>query len=567
MSDRQNKFLDISTIGFTFIVGFISIKLYRKLLRKKAKDSFKNLIVEMAEDEYSCWDIVTKLLEKCKQHNALGFDCEWVTKGSKRQPVSLLQLSTLDGYCGLFRLCKMKCIPEALKALLEDENIFKLGVVPADDAKYLANDYGVCVKSTLDIRHFVELCGYIPSGLATLSDSLLGVTLDKDWRIRCSDWSAEYLTQRQVMYAATDAHVAIKIFDKLINKLYYTGGPLYWLRIYKFDGFVRDMCWKYTDVSYKAKTKTKNKELGTGTKLKDPNDKLVLKKKQCSTSIAKPLYHNCYLEAPDGELLCTLEDKKAMWYVLKELADVIKESPLTVRLRFEPSGRSVGDVGRYYQAVKENKCVVCGESNFYTRKNVVPKEYRKHFPELMKEHSSHDVLLLCLVCHQRSNMYDQAVRQRLSRMCDAPLTASDYTQYTEDADCKKIRSAARALLYQSQKHVLPEDRRRELEEKLLAHYPQHSHITKELLEEAVQISVLVENPEYEAHGSKVVEYFMQHEGLLKLEELWREHFLSCMRPRYLPQLWSIKHNEERMRVRLAEGRLSEEDMKLIGMRP
>lgn len=67
-------------------------------------------------------------------------------------------------------------------------------------------------------------------------------------------------------------------------------------------------------------------------------------------------------------------------YVEKELADIVSEDPLTVRLRFEPAGRSVGDVGRYYQLTKENKCVVCGANDSYIRKNVVPREYRKLFP-------------------------------------------------------------------------------------------------------------------------------------------------------------------------------------------
>lgn len=93
-----------------------------------------------------------------------------------------------------------------------------------------------------------------------------------------------------------------------------------------------------------------------------------------------PLYTNCYLQANDGELLCTIDRKKAMWYVNKEIGEIISEDPLTVRLKFEPAGRAVGQTGKYYQMPKENKCVVCGETEKYTRKNVVPREYRKHFP-------------------------------------------------------------------------------------------------------------------------------------------------------------------------------------------
>lgn len=96
---------------------------------------------------------------------------------------------------------------------------------------------------------------------------------------------------------------------------------------------------------------------------------------------AKPLYDNCIMTAPDGEVLCTCDRKKAEWYVIKELADIVTDQPTyTIRLKFEPKGRAVGEVGKYYQTPKENKCVVCGEKDSYIRKNVVPRDYRRHFP-------------------------------------------------------------------------------------------------------------------------------------------------------------------------------------------
>jgi hypothetical protein len=40
----------------------------------------------------------------------------------------------------------------------------------------------------------------------------------------------------------------------------------------------------------------------------------------------------------------------------------------------------VDEVGQYYTQEKANHCVVCGSNGSYIRKNVVPREYRKHFP-------------------------------------------------------------------------------------------------------------------------------------------------------------------------------------------
>lgn len=42
----------------------------------------------------------------------------------------------------------------------------------------------------------------------------------------------------------------------------------------------------------------------------------------------------------------------------------------------------------------------------------------------MKEHASHDVVLLCAECHQLSNMRDHALRAHLAHLCDAPLAAN-----------------------------------------------------------------------------------------------------------------------------------------------
>lgn len=557
--------------GLTSAVALVCSGFIYLLLKKTRKEGnaadVLDLSIKIITSEEECEEVVSNLRSRCAEYHAIGFDCEWVTINGKRSPVALVQLSSFDGYCGLFRLCQIKSIPQCLKNLLQDEAIYKVGVAPADDAKYLALDYDIHLKGTLDVRHIAILCGLDAGGLAAMSKSLLGIILDKSWRIRCSNWEAEELTDRQIKYAAADACVAIKIFVKLIN-CYHKQRTPYWKWTIKANGQwdnLNSLCWQYTDICFQTKTVKKDKFHEYKQKDAKVNKNVVIGKKFQPVTRSKPLYHNCYLQAPDGEVLCTCDNKKAIWYVEKELADMISEDPLTVRLRFEPAGRSVGDVGRYYQLTKENKCVVCGADDSYIRKNVVPREYRKLFPEVMKEHSSHDVVLLCVACHQRSNILDQVVRERLARDCAAPQPSRDYSAYVEDAGCRKIRKAARALLYQSRKHNLPESRRKELENIILQHYLQYDEITEELLEEAANIQVGFENTDYEPHGHKVVEYYLENKGLLKLEEMWRQHFLNSMNPKYMPELWSINHNEEMLRIRLNEGRLSEQDSKLLGL--
>ena len=53
--------------------------------------------------------------------------------------------------------------------------------------------------------------------LDALAKRILGVAMDKSWRIRCSNWEAEQLNTRQIEYAMNDALVASHIFLRLIK--------------------------------------------------------------------------------------------------------------------------------------------------------------------------------------------------------------------------------------------------------------------------------------------------------------------------------------------------------------
>ena len=46
-------------------------------------------------------------------------------------------------------------------------------------------------------------------------------------------------------------------------------------------------------------------------------------------------------------------------------------------------------------------------------------------PEVMRDHQSHDVLLMCVNCHQDSNHHDFGLRKELEVECDAPIGTAD----------------------------------------------------------------------------------------------------------------------------------------------
>nr|XP_029505179.1 exonuclease 3'-5' domain-containing protein 2-like [Oncorhynchus nerka] len=258
-----------------------------------------------------------------------------------------------------------------------------------------------------------------------------------------------------------------------------------------------------------------------------------------------PLYDNCFLHAPDGQPLCTCDKKKAKWYLDKGIGVLQSEDPFIVRLLFEPSGRPDSQQD-YYLTAKENLCVVCGKNDSYIRKNIVPHEYRRHFPTEMKDHNSHDILLLCTSCHAASNVHDGFLKQQLADEHAAPQGCEEGVRLLEDSDRRRVRSAARALLTAGE--GLPGPRRDELQEVIRSFFNDlDGELTTDTLQSAAGLETRIFNESYVPHGLKVVQAHAKQglKGLMGLERHWRQHFLSTMTPRYLPPLWSVNHNHSK----------------------
>ncbi|EAT35135.1 AAEL012690-PA [Aedes aegypti] len=561
-TDREKT---IATTAIVAAVGAGALFLFsnRRKLVRRFTDPLYNQSVRIVTNPEDCQKVIGLLRDHCREFRVLGFDCEWVNEQGKRHPVALLQLATHRGLCALIRLCEMKRIPPELGELLNDPAIVKVGVGPLEDAKLLRHDYNLKVESTLDLRHLADRCGVPgPYGMAKLAEKTLGVKLDKHWRIRASNWENAQLTERQIQYAASDAHVAVELFRTFAKKAVprsLFSSQKSWLTktINELECFFDQ---RFHDRFTSSSDPNRGKK-----KLLSVSKRATIETKRAMATRAKPLYDNCLMQAPDGELLCTCDRKKAEWYVIKELAEIVTDQPTyTIRLKFEPKGRAVGDVGKYYQMAKENKCVVCGAKDSYIRKNVVPRDYRRHFPLVMKEHISHDVLLLCAPCHRTSNMHDENMRLSLSSRCSAPFSTQDNPKQICVEDMSDLRKAARALVYCAGK--IPEERQKAIRKKIQKLLSPGTELTAELLEHYANINVAIPNENYCAHGEKVVDHFKQTPGgLSELEKMWREHFLQTMKPKYLPDLWSVEHNYKRLEIRADEGRVNDEDLIIAGV--
>jgi exonuclease 3'-5' domain-containing protein 2 len=167
-----------------------------------------------------------------------------VTVHNQRRKVALIQLCSPLGLCALFRVCKFSNIPNELRLVLENPEIIKLGITPSNDGNHLLQDYSIKMNGTFDLRFIALLAKHKAEGLAKLSKSILDIELDKEWRVRCSDWEVSELSAKQIDYASKDAFVAIEIFRKLYKSIHSDG--------MRREAILR-FCDSYTDIAFKNK--------------------------------------------------------------------------------------------------------------------------------------------------------------------------------------------------------------------------------------------------------------------------------------------------------------------------
>ena len=150
----------------------------------------------------------------------LGFDTETrpsFTRGHSNK-VALLQVSTPD-ICFLFRLNFIGITP-AIKTLLEDTTVLKVGLSLKDDILMLQHREQFTPGYFYDLQHHVKEIGIEDLSLQKLYANIFGMKMSKTQRL--SNWEASVLTNAQKIYAATDAWSCIMLYDEL-NRLKQTG--------------------------------------------------------------------------------------------------------------------------------------------------------------------------------------------------------------------------------------------------------------------------------------------------------------------------------------------------------
>lgn len=149
------------------------------------------------------------------QYSVLGFDTETKPAFQKGQNhrVALLQLST-EERAFLFRIQKIG-LPDELKQLFSNPNIVKAGVAIRDDIKALQKIGSFKPAGFLELQNHAQEAGIKNIGLKKLCAITCGFRISKSQQL--SNWESEELTTQQLIYAATDAWVSLRICRQLLN--------------------------------------------------------------------------------------------------------------------------------------------------------------------------------------------------------------------------------------------------------------------------------------------------------------------------------------------------------------
>eukprot|EP01024_Parvocaulis_polyphysoides_P065641 TRINITY_DN7664_c2_g1_i2.p1 TRINITY_DN7664_c2_g1~~TRINITY_DN7664_c2_g1_i2.p1 ORF type:complete len:542 (-),score=64.42 TRINITY_DN7664_c2_g1_i2:40-1509(-) len=181
--------------------------------------------------------LCSKMLE-LENLQEIGFDMEWKVSYEKYKPqnkTALIQLCYEAKEKEEEEIYKVTClcihiffsgVTPSLKKILVSEKIKKVGVNILNDASKFQRDFGIEMAGLVELMNEAKsrildegaTIAYTgKTDMQTLTDKVLGASIEKENSPRISNWEQRNLSQQQIYYAALDAYASLLIYQKIIQ--------------------------------------------------------------------------------------------------------------------------------------------------------------------------------------------------------------------------------------------------------------------------------------------------------------------------------------------------------------
>lgn len=146
-----------------------------------------------------------------------GFDTEsrpTFNRGDVSEGPHVVQFAIRDK-AFIFQLNRPECLPCVVE-ILQSEAVLKVGFGLQSDHAQIHHRLGVKLAAVLDMNHVFRKEGYGSStGVRAAVGLVMQQKFHKSKRVTTSNWAAQQLSDKQLIYAANDAYAALEVLNAL----------------------------------------------------------------------------------------------------------------------------------------------------------------------------------------------------------------------------------------------------------------------------------------------------------------------------------------------------------------
>lgn len=188
----------------------------RKFRRKIGKDDAARLekydydgpVIYIVDTPETCKVAIDIL----KENEFVGFDMESrpsFRKGGENLP-AVIQFACDQGVF-IFQLLKLGDFPY-LREFLESDVPRKVGIGILSDRVALSRSHGITIEGLFDLAAVCQKNGIQTLGAVTMMANFFEQHYFKSRRVQTSNWARSELTDTQIIYAASDAWICVKLY-------------------------------------------------------------------------------------------------------------------------------------------------------------------------------------------------------------------------------------------------------------------------------------------------------------------------------------------------------------------